>query len=230
MESRNSMIINKSIPTINKSIPTSLPHDPLLNLDHIDTRRCLAAYTFGNFNLSSHFYRLVEDLSVLLPGHSIYLPNSNNSRLHHTFLQLVTFNQSQHIDTYLSRIDLLKSFISIPRYTVYFHKLILVPTGLLMVGIPSIDLNQYRDRIRLAMSKNNFPIMEGYRNDIVHSTILRFTSPVSSKQLLGLQKLVQHFDVELGTLSVNHLHLSKASWKMAHSELEHEVIHTVLLL
>jgi hypothetical protein len=228
MKSRNQKLLEEKGPQ----------YDPLLN--SIDYRRCLAIYSFGQFDMNSTFYHFIDKVFKLFPEQDVYTINAHNDprfhnndkpRLHHTFLQLVTFSESQHIDSYLKHIDFFENLISsIPIYEIYFYKLILVPTGLLMVGIPTVDLNQHRDRIRKAMLEHGVPIMEPYKNDIVHSTLFRFPSAPSEEQLKKLKKLVDLYsDTFFGKATIDQLSISRCSWKMAPRELENEIVKVVNL-
>ena len=59
-------------------------------------------------------------------------------------------------------------------------------------------------------------------NDIVHMTLVRFASPVDESTLLELQRTILQYKSTLsfGSLSVDELKLSPATWKMQAQELQ----------
>ena len=74
---------------------------------------------------------------------------------------------------------------------------VLVATGLLMVGVPSLDINAARDVVRNRLSDNNLPIKEPFVNDIVHSTLYRVAgdpAEMPSDLHIRLMKLAKEFE------------------------------------
>jgi hypothetical protein len=41
-------------------LENGITFDPLLIADHLDTRTCLAAYTFRHFKLTDHFHNMMK--------------------------------------------------------------------------------------------------------------------------------------------------------------------------
>jgi len=101
---------------------------------------------------------------------------------------------------------------------------VLVATGLLMVGVPSLDINAARDVVRNRLSDNNLPLKEPFVNDIVHSTLYRVAGDSAGmpKDLhIRLMKLAKEFEnVNLGTVVLNKFQIGPASWRVLSHEME----------
>lgn len=111
--------------------------------------------------------------------------------------------------------------------TINFVGVIAVSTGLLMVGIPSIDSNSARDNVRRRLKENNLPLLEPFLNDIVHSTLFRVV-PIKNdneggsakklhKQLLKIAK--KYENINLGTVTLKTFQIGPASYRMRTAEL-----------
>lgn len=122
--------------------------------------------------------------------------------------------------------------------TIEFTGVIAVSTGLLMVGIPSMDINLARDTVRNNLKTNDLPLMEPFVNDIVHSTLFRVvttdfqgyeqgqeeksnlfhTQKELSHELLAISK--KYENVSLGKVTLRHFQVGPASWRMLSSEMK----------
>ena len=122
--------------------------------------------------------------------------------------------------------------------TINFVGVIAVSTGLLMVGIPSIDSNGARDNVRRRLKENNLPLLEPFLNDIVHSTLFRVV-PINNngnddgndgestnndnisndlhKQLLEIAN--KYENINLGTVTLNTFQIGPASYRMRSAEM-----------
>lgn len=199
-------------------------HDPAL-LAKEDMRRCLALYSFGTYHPSHNMMRLREfDKEGFIYE---WDPNvaKDVPRFHHTFLQLVTFGHEVIYQTYMQdpafKEALVSYMSSFPVYTIHYTRLVAVPTGVILVGIPSVDLNALRDELRWHMVSRGFPVIEAYTNNIAHGTLLRLHSPLSpkrQKQLLDLVDSLNAACTDYGSLVVSDLLCSLASWKMTREE------------
>ena len=92
-----------------------------------------------------------------------------------------------------------------------------------MLGFPTADVNSVRFRLRRSLTRCGLPLFEPYVNDIVHMTLVRFASPVEERTLIALQKTMLQYKNEtlsFGSLSVDELDLSPATWKMQAQELK----------
>lgn len=101
---------------------------------------------------------------------------------------------------------------------------VLVATGLLMVGVPSLDINEARDVVRSRLSENNLPLKEPFVNDIVHSTLYRVAGDAADMpsdlhvRLMNLAK--EYENVDLGTVVLNKFQVGPASWRVLSHEVE----------
>ena len=107
--------------------------------------------------------------------------------------------------------------------TITFVGVIAVATGLLMIGIPSYDLNAARDVLRAELQKRNLPLKEPFVNDIVHSTLYRVVgtndAPLPADFHSKLLKLASEYEnTYLGHITLDTFQIGPASWRM----LEHE--------
>lgn len=107
---------------------------------------------------------------------------------------------------------------------IQYAGVVLVATGLLMVGVPSLDINAARDVVRNRLSDNNLPLKEPFVNDIVHSTLYRVAGDPADmpKDLhVRLMKLAKEFEsINLGTVVLNKFQIGPASWRVLSHEME----------
>jgi len=189
--------------------------DPVLNHDY-DPRRCLALYNIfnqQNTKFTPRFISVMDYLKqVLGPHHIYYNINGERGKLHWTCLQLIKFGS---VPTDLNQSDILhvKSICQthLKKMTLHFMGLIVVPTGIVMVGRTLTDVNVFRDLLR-----KNIPFIdEPYKNDIIHSTIVRFVHEID---ISALEKLSTYCRENIGqTLlkcTIDSLTISEATWKM----------------
>lgn len=210
--------------------------DPLL-LKENDERRCLAIYNndtmmrYSALDELRHFCcdKFPQDVTFGCDGREEN-DNALLGHLHHTFMQVVSFSQAHLVDIYnVKKIVSVLRDLNIPRYSVTFNMLAVVKSGLIMLGIPSIDVNRYREEFRETMSVLGLPMLEPYKNDIVHSTLFRWSHEPTCEETNRLFEIVQKYNQSdkepLAFLKVDSFTVSKASWKMKPRELRCE--HTV---
>jgi hypothetical protein len=90
-----------------------------------------------------------------------------------------------------------------------------------MVGIPSLDINTYREGLRTKMAYIGLPVYEPYKNNILHVSILRWTQKPTIEETNRALEIARRYS-EMGTIShlyVTRLLLSRASWLMRPEEL-----------
>ncbi len=108
----------------------------------------------------------------------------------------------------------------IPCFDIVFDQLVVTPSSILILGLPSADVNTFRVRLRHEMSRAGLLVAEPYKMDIVHATLVRFTEPLSQSQVESLVKTVKSFDRKfLGKLVVDHYSVGPATGKMQPGEL-----------
>lgn len=206
-------------------------------------RRCLAAYTLcdsSNWKPSVSYSSFMADVKdVLGEGHCYYesskdqkdigevkLSNSGvlSGVLHWTFFQLIGFNYFDMVEIPESYHDVVESTLlrHLPRIKINFSRLVLTPSNIILLGFPTADVNSARFRLRRCLTRCGLPLFEPYMNDIVHMTLVRFASPVDESTLLELQRTILQYKSTLsfGSLSVDELKLSPATWKMQAQELQ----------
>lgn len=221
MEERNAKAIHEN----------GLSYDPLLKEDE-DSRRCLAAFCFKKFTFENPlFQQLIAELKQTFPNDIVYTvyenPKETQAVLHHTFMQFATFTEAERIpeyDAYCQQKDI-TSFI--PSYEIKYDRMIAIPSGIVIVGTPSIDINKYRDAIRDEMTKDGFKPLEPYKNNICHSTLLRFAEKLekgSKEEQAKKEKLFQIVEKYkrrlIAVLKADRFYVHSASWRMLPIETE----------
>lgn len=169
-------------------------------------------------------------------------PLVGGGQLHWTLMQLVGFSHySQHVlnqdetesgveSTFLSSeyLDCIQDSLTVGGLDTAIHMhyvgVIAVSTGLLMIGVPSIDINETRDVVRSRLKQQNLPLMEPFVNDIVHSTLFRVagdSKDIPSDLHHRILKLAEEYkDVSLGTAVLSKFQIGPASWRLLKNEIE----------
>lgn len=176
-------------------------------------------------------------------GHEENSTNSIVGQLHWTLMQLVGFaDYGTHFDAngdtadrspFVSTeyLDCIQDSLMVGgmdcSVTITFVGVVVVSTGLLMVGVPSLDMNAARDTVRARLHERDLLLLEPFLNDIVHSTLFRVVDHTLRvgddsdvplhEHLVRLAKDYEH--VELGTVTLNRFQTGPASWRMLRSEL-----------
>jgi len=112
-------------------------------------------------------------------------------------------------------------------FEICFDSLILTPSNLVLVGHPTVDVNYVRESVRECMREAGYPLMEPYKGDILHLTLVRFAGPVTASEQASLESLVASCDADRdfnGLLRVSGMAVSPASWKMLASEIPPESV------
>ena len=187
----------------------------------VDRRQGIGLFSFVSEPLDQNFMILLEDLKSSFLDQLIYLPKPallNTGLIHHTFFQLAKVESSLtpliglNIPDYL---DIIKDILfELGSYTIDLSRIIAVPTGLLMCGYPSKNINKYRENIRNRLNK---PLDEPYKTNIAHTSILR----LASKNVLGsdlVHFVSKYADINFGSFNVNDLYLGFGTWRMHPSE------------
>jgi hypothetical protein len=179
-------------------------------LSYNDTRRCLAIWSYLNdseFNYD--FKTLIDDLKSLDFGIIYTVEKSiDYGRLHFTLMQCFGFetNEVNSYDLEKNKNNILKL---IPcDFNIEWKELVIIQTGIIMLGIPSIDLNYIKNNL-----VENFDFKEPYLNNIVHSTVLRFNQKINNDQLKLLQSKIKNIK-NFGRSKIKKFHFGKASWLM----------------
>lgn len=210
-------------------------------LAKVDTRRCHAMYCLAtpqNWQPSTAFNEMMAQLAQVVQGTQQVLykvlfkdPKTALSTtpsgvldgaLHLTFMQLIKFDLfssvSLHPDYYKSIQAITVNWL--PSFDVHFNSLVITPKSVILLGVPSTNINFVRQYLRRELSREGHHLYEPYVADLAHMTLMRFSSPLSSAQITQLLQLSQKYlHQPLGQLQVNNFGLSPSSWKMQPQEL-----------
>lgn len=172
-------------------------YDSLLRNEN-DRRRCLAIFSY--LPLNDIVSWTISQLKGLIPDNVFY---DSDARLHVTLTQVVPF--SEYLDKEYHPI------IEIPKEEEYivFSGLLLLPGSIALRGYPSFDINEKRKKIG-----------GSYKNDICHSTIVRFSRELTAEEKEKVKGFVnEHRDTFYGRYDIKSWELAKCSWKMNESEI-----------
>jgi len=208
-------------------------------IEPLPQRRCLAAYILcnsSNWKPTVSFSSFMVDIEdVLGPNHCYFESIKDMSGrktyagvvsgvLHWTFIQLIGFKYFDMVNIPDCYGDVVESTLLryLPRIKINFSRLVLTPSSIILLGFPTADVNSARFRLRRSLNRCGLPLFEPYMNDIVHMTLMRFASPIDESTLSELQKKIRQYKntLSFGSLSVDELKLSPATWKMQAQELQ----------
>jgi hypothetical protein len=179
-------------------------------ISYNDTRRCLAIWSYLNDSeFNNDFNRLTEEIKTLKLG-IIYTAKKSIEfgRLHFTLLQCFGFETNE-----INEYDIEKNKNNILNlihcdFTIEWRELVIIQSGVIMLGIPSIDLNNIRNKL-----VDSFKFKEPYLNNIVHSTVLRFNQKLNQDQLKILELKIENTK-NFGKSTIKNFDFGKASWLM----------------
>ena len=180
--------------------PDATPSDALSGPDmSTDDRRCLAISSIVDESTEAHWTpaflelqrRLQDEFAPYGLTFSQTPPKVGGGQLHWTLMQLVGFPDYdaevlQEDTVYLSPeyLDCVQDSLTVGGLDTGIHityvGVILVATGLLMIGVPSLDINEARDIVRSRLELNKLPLKEPFVKDIVHSTLYRVAGDASN--------------------------------------------------
>lgn len=198
--------------------------DPLISPQLTDTRKGIGIFAFGEYVLNTDFELLSGEASSLFADNVLYSPGSSTVNepkavLHFTFFQIHKVAQTlDQFDPELYHDTISEVVSGLPKFSIKFGGIIGVPSGLLMYGTPSIDINKFRNLLRTGLDRNNLNYVEPYKSNTAHSTLLRFTHPVDKNQLI--QFVDKWHNVPLGEMKLSRLSLGFGSWKMLAEEVK----------
>jgi hypothetical protein len=191
--------------------------------------RCVAAYALGDWSLQPSFQRLLTRLQSMLSNYACFykaVPTQSEGLLHQTLLQFVKFDAYPHAEELLIKAMetvaevLAKSNLAL---WITYKGLVWTPTGLALAGYCDDEalVLKVRDEIELALKSHGLPCDIPYKNDILHATLLRWTSEPDKMTLLKLEKEVERWsECVFGELRVRQWIVGKGSWRMKEEERE----------
>lgn len=180
---------------IRRNLPiSSWKTDTQISID--DARVCRAIFSYGAWNLQPNpWSRLQKWLQPFLEFGIKYSvrPKDNEGRLHFTFHQLSGFYNNLPDEINLPNKTKFKEFMKgINGLKIEFRGLLITPTGLALRGYPADDI-QLNKLMRLRDSLGEYCKDVGidytppYINNIVHSTLFRWTRPLPDSIAKRLQ-------------------------------------------
>jgi HAD superfamily hydrolase (TIGR01509 family) len=187
---------------------TGLRWDPLLGIR--DERLCHAIYVFcepTNWSPTVSYLALMQRLIEMVPRHVFGL-------LHFTLMQLVGFEVFDQVKLPADYYQVIQSFLvnHMVCFECHFDRVCLTPKSIMLQGVPSIHVNHARNLLRRELKRLGYPLLEPYKSDMIHMTLVRFCEPLD---LGDLEKVAERFSgVDLGTLRVTHFDMGPASWDM----------------
>lgn len=218
-------------------------------IEPLPERRCLAIYSLcdrSNWKPTVALSSFVKEVQGILgQNHCYYEPlKESDGRktyasvlsgvLHWTYCQLVGFKYYDKVEIPEGYGDVVEGTLlrHLPRIKINFSRLVLTPNNIILLGFPTADVNSSRFRLRRSLNRCGLPLFEPFLNDIVHMTLVRFATPISGSALAALEKTVLDFESSLsfGSLAVDELKLSPATWKMQAHELQQYQARTMKLL
>ena len=179
-------------------------YDSSLLFDQNEEKKCFAAFSF--YKPTTELDKLKDELSnIKNQNHILYdLTTTKNDkfnrgsigRLHFTWLQLVSFdNIEKHgllKDEEIKNLTFNPPINGEKKRRIVFHRVLMVPSGLILVGYPNFDIYDWRNQYRhFINNKKEKRFSEPYFNDIVHSTIVRWTSEINKKEI---EKYIEMID------------------------------------
>ena len=226
------------------SNPYATPADALSAPDiSADDRRCLAISSIVDesteTNWTKAFLELQRRLREEFAPHGLIFsqtpPRVGGGQLHWTLMQLVGFRDYdsevlRKDSVYLSPeyLDVVQDSLTVGGLDKGVHityvGVILVDTGLLMIGMPSLDINEARDTVRSRLEVEKLPLKEPFVNDIVHSTLYRVAGDADDMpkdlhmRLLALAK--EYENVNLGTIIHRNFQIGPGSFRVLSSEMQ----------
>ena len=202
-----------------------------INLDN-STECCYAIYGLGNWHLTPSWARLNKYIREIIPEdigcfYSVN-PTSTDGMLHQTLLQFISFaNSNKYRDDNIKQ-SLEECYRIIKEYGKYLHVtyrgLVWTKTGLALRGYPTTSkdyeyIMNIRNRIETTLKDKNLPCDIPYKNDILHSTFLRWKARPSQEVIDKLNNTINKWDeCVFGEVQISEWNIGKASWRMLNNE------------
>jgi hypothetical protein len=97
---------------------------------------------------------------------------------------------------------------------IMYHRVLLVPAGIILVGYPSWTLLDWRKEVRRELSDCKF-FCEPHAQNIAHSTLLRFTREPTVEEIQNIKLIMKHIQTKLPIFAaVTPKMLASCNWKM----------------
>jgi len=195
---------------------------------------CYAIYGLGSWHLQPSWLRLNKYIREIIQDnvgcfYSVH-PKFNEGILHQTLLQFISFTNSRKY----SQDEIKKSLDECYRIIkekgkylqVTYRGLVWTKTGLALCGYSNTSkdyeyIMSIRDEIEYSLKEKGLPCDIPYRNNILHSTFLRWKQPPSQEVIDKLNQTIHKWDECIfGEIRISEWKIGKASWKMLDSKRE----------
>lgn len=201
-----------------------IKYDTNLNHSAIRPDTCFAIYSMGNWYLEESWIRLQNWLKDILGEYSILYsvnPTHLGGKLHQTMLQYISFGYDSKSDFEQSH-TICKEILDKSAFytTIYFKGLVFTKSGIAMRGFSRIPdhyekIMNIRNNIEAQLRSNNAHYNIPYKNDILHSTILRWKSKPTDAVLTKLKSKINEWkECVFGEIRINEWSVGKATWTM----------------
>jgi hypothetical protein len=185
-------------------------------LKHNDDRKCFGISTMINTSeLNTSFKNMMEQLNQEFNNQIIYdTSDINQGTSHFSFINIIAFDEFNENESYIdNNYDSYKTAFNdvFNKFNIYWKGLVALPTGICMIGVPDVDINNTRDIFRERLTSNNLKIYERYKTDIVHSTLLRLCYHVDKDKIISFCE--KYKDVYFGCSNINNMNIMKGTWK-----------------
>jgi hypothetical protein len=201
---------------------------PVVNSE-LSKGRCVAVYSLGDWYLQPSFQRLVKRLKSIVGDKACFynpVPYQSEGLLHQTLLQFIKFGSYPHAEEIL--LNAMKCVSDVTAQSnlavwIHYKGLVWTPTGVALAGYCDDEQKvlRVRQEIQQALESHGLPCEIPYTNDILHTTLFRWTSEPTGLELMKLEKEINRWsECFLGELRVNQWRVGKASWRMRHDERE----------
>jgi hypothetical protein len=220
ISSKYSPIYKEMISRQKKNVAFPCTYDPHVweELEsHCPLRFCYALTTM--IDIPPQLEDVIETFHRAAPGHLIYKSKPTipqEGHLHITWMQMASF--SHYMKEGLSSHDVAticsiarETWHTVPCFDVLFFRALLLPQGIVLLGIPTFDINTVRQHYREELQSYNL-IHEPYKSNIVHATCLRFTHPITTAQQEQLKQLTEI--PFLFRVSIQDAKIGKSTWSM----------------
>ncbi|MEN9327870.1 MAG: hypothetical protein RI947_678 [Candidatus Parcubacteria bacterium] len=190
-----------------------------------DMRQGIGLFAFMEQSMPA-LDRLIADVSSVFADQICYTlsptPADNFGRIHFTFFQFLKVDSipsdfSQKDKQIYENITA-SVLASMKPFTITYKGVMAIPTGLLIYGYPSYDVNPYRERLRTELIQSKVHFIEAYKSDIVHSTILRVAARLDPQLLIEFARTYD--GQELFSTTVHKIQLGFGSWRMRDEEIQ----------
>jgi hypothetical protein len=201
---------------------------PRSNAD-LSKGRCLAVYSLGDWYLQVSFQRLLLKMKSLVSDYACFykpIPSLSDGLLHQTLLQFVKFDSFPHSEEILLKaMECVSDVIAQSNLALWitYRGLVWTPTGLALAGYCDDEalVLRVREEIEAALRSKDLPCDIPYKNDILHTTLLRWTKEPDKLTLLKVEKEVERWsECVFGELRVRRWVVGKGSWRMHEEERE----------